>query len=579
MRHAPGAAVLQRAERGRASVSVRHRLAGVAGLYLVYLGFYFVMGEATFAAGKHVWHEVLATAVTGLLVLHARRASEAPMRGFLLALAVALALLMVADASYGRPYPLWRDAQGSALQLTDAAYGVFLFVWIGAWAGLVLALGVRRRPGARTAAVFCLLMGCFAALFAAFYTPLYRGALDTLPGRVGAATAALELLAVIAGMAAILLGVGNALVLLVFGLTLLASADMLYSDATMRQHAYAAAEPVWMLGLLLLMAGALVLPHAAQGRPGRQAFHAPAGASHRSGLSTLLLTLSLGAVLVSAVVSLSLRAGSGQGAAAVGEPFFFVLFSVTVVVVMVALTERFDHAIQHAERHAVRLFGQDLRVPDWRERDRDLAWIFEATGLAHLLDSLQATAARLHHDVIFLGPERLNPMPQAAIEGEPTCFIVMPFGQAASDDVHRALRRACLQVGLQPLRGDDIFTPTDILDDIWRGITASACVIADITGRNPNVMYELGIAHTLAKPVIILSRSAEDIPIDLSTRRVILYETTPEQVWPDRLEARVRVALQSLLQQFPVKARPLEPPVTGQEPHGLAAPGRQAESG
>ena len=50
-----------------------------------------------------------------------------------------------------------------------------------------------------------------------------------------------------------------------------------------------------------------------------------------------------------------------------------------------------------------------------------------------------------------------------------------------------------------PVRGDDVFTPTDILVDIWQSINGADFVIADITGRNPNVLYELGI-HTLAKP-------------------------------------------------------------------------------
>ena len=68
-----------------------------------------------------------------------------------------------------------------------------------------------------------------------------------------------------------------------------------------------------------------------------------------------------------------------------------------------------------------------------------------------------------------------------------------------------------------------MLTPTDILVDIWHSLKGEDIVIADITGRNPNVLYKLGIAHTLAKPVLIISRNAEDIPIDLSTRRVILY--------------------------------------------------------
>jgi hypothetical protein len=48
--------------------------------------------------------------------------------------------------------------------------------------------------------------------------------------------------------------------------------------------------------------------------------------------------------------------------------------------------------------------------------------------------------------------------------------------------------------------------------------------IADCTGRNPNVMYELGIAHTLGKPVFMLSQSTDDLPFDIQSRRVIIYK-------------------------------------------------------
>ena len=111
----------------------------------------------------------------------------------------------------------------------------------------------------------------------------------------------------------------------------------------------------------------------------------------------------------------------------------------------------------------------------------------------------------------------------------------MPFSLEWSNDVHRCLSDACEAASVQPVRGDDLFTPTDILIDIWHGLNDADFVVADITGRNPNVLYELGIAHALAKPVLIISRNAADIPIDLSTRRVILYGQL-EGDWRDDLE-------------------------------------------
>src|SRR6185312_13743333 len=97
--------------------------------------------------------------------------------------------------------------------------------------------------------------------------------------------------------------------------------------------------------------------------------------------------------------------------------------------------------------------------------------------------------------------------------------------------------------------GDDVFKPSDILVDIWQSINVADFVIADISGRNPNVLYELGIAHTLAKPVLIISKNADDIPIDLSTRRVILYGQNGVR-WHKDLEAKVTLALEEIIQAY-----------------------------
>lgn len=81
--------------------------------------------------------------------------------------------------------------------------------------------------------------------------------------------------------------------------------------------------------------------------------------------------------------------------------------------------------------------------------------------------------------------------------------------------------------------------------DIWHSINDADFVIADITGRNANVLYELGIAHTLAKPVLIVSRNAADIPIDLGTRRVILYGQSGGD-WIDDLGIKVSKAIKEI---------------------------------
>lgn len=220
------------------------RLAGVAALYAVYLAGEFVFGPAAFVLAGWNWAGSALIVPTLLLMLHAGRSSGTLPRGFAWAQVVGLVALAVSDASYGPPPRGLLEVAGATLPLSDVAYLAFLASWIAAWTTLLLALARRHRPSGRTIAVFALLMAGVAGLFAGFYTPLYRGQLGALPGRIGATMAALELAAIVATMAVILLGAGRALVLQGFGIALLAASDMLYAEAQVRQLGFAAADPV-----------------------------------------------------------------------------------------------------------------------------------------------------------------------------------------------------------------------------------------------------------------------------------------------------------------------------------------------
>jgi hypothetical protein len=71
------------------------------------------------------------------------------------------------------------------------------------------------------------------------------------------------------------------------------------------------------------------------------------------------------------------------------------------------------------------------------------------------------------------------------------------------------------------------------MQDIWLAIQRADVIIADVTGRNPNVFYELGIAHTLGRRSLILSQRSSDIPFDISAMRHLTYEWTgPESFTP-----------------------------------------------
>lgn len=78
------------------------------------------------------------------------------------------------------------------------------------------------------------------------------------------------------------------------------------------------------------------------------------------------------------------------------------------------------------------------------------------------------------------------------------------------------------------------FPKEKIIDQVWRGISAAKVLVAELTGRHPNVFYELGLAHALEKPVVLVSSNEEDVPFDLQHIRVIYYDVK-DPFWGQKL--------------------------------------------
>ena len=97
-------------------------------------------------------------------------------------------------------------------------------------------------------------------------------------------------------------------------------------------------------------------------------------------------------------------------------------------------------------------------------------------------------------------------------------------------------------------RADDFFTVGDVMPDIWKRINAADFIIADLTGRNPNVFYELGIAHTIGKPVVLLSQSMDDVPFDVRHQRVIEYSTAFDRI--EELKTALKGTIATLRAEF-----------------------------
>lgn len=101
----------------------------------------------------------------------------------------------------------------------------------------------------------------------------------------------------------------------------------------------------------------------------------------------------------------------------------------------------------------------------------------------------------------------------------------MPFGGGFDEIYNIFLVRALEEAGFEVSRADNINNAQNILKDIVKGIAQSDLVIADITDSNPNVYYELGLAHALGKPTILLAQEIDDVPFDLRSYRIIPYKT------------------------------------------------------
>lgn len=104
-----------------------------------------------------------------------------------------------------------------------------------------------------------------------------------------------------------------------------------------------------------------------------------------------------------------------------------------------------------------------------------------------------------------------------------TAFVLTPFNPGF-DKHYTSISNVCEKIGLKVGRGDEEHISTPILPYIVKRIISASVVIANIDGRNPNVFYELGVAHALNKDVILLSSSIDSVPFDLRSQRIVLWK-------------------------------------------------------
>ena len=135
----------------------------------------------------------------------------------------------------------------------------------------------------------------------------------------------------------------------------------------------------------------------------------------------------------------------------------------------------------------------------------------------------------------------------ASVNSGDSCFVMQPFAAPIGDYYERIYKPAIEKAGLRSVRADaDIFGTGKIMAQVWEGINAAKILVAELTSRNPNVFYELGLAHALRKPVVLVSSREDDVPVDLQHIRVIYYDVN-DPFWGAKLIEKVAENILSAL--------------------------------
>jgi len=107
-------------------------------------------------------------------------------------------------------------------------------------------------------------------------------------------------------------------------------------------------------------------------------------------------------------------------------------------------------------------------------------------------------------------------------------FVLMPFSEEFKDIYKFGIKEVANELGIRAERVDEQLYSEGMLDRIYSQIDEADIIIADMTGRNPNVFYEIGYAHARNKLCLHLTKETADIPFDLQHKRHIVYHGSIE---------------------------------------------------
>jgi hypothetical protein len=122
----------------------------------------------------------------------------------------------------------------------------------------------------------------------------------------------------------------------------------------------------------------------------------------------------------------------------------------------------------------------------------------------------------------------------------------MPFGSEHDKRYVDVYGPAIADARLKPIRADDFYAASTVMLQVWSAIKASRTVLCDLSTRNPNVFYELGLAHVLCKPTVLIAPKIEDVPFDLRSLRFVVFDQSKPR-WKKLLREKLSAAIADTL--------------------------------
>ncbi|MCC5613362.1 hypothetical protein LC612_43475 [Nostoc sp. CHAB 5834] len=144
-------------------------------------------------------------------------------------------------------------------------------------------------------------------------------------------------------------------------------------------------------------------------------------------------------------------------------------------------------------------------------------------------------------------------------EEEKTCFVIMPISDNADYETGHfqrvyeyIIKPACKNAGFKPTRADDVKSSNVIIIDILERILNSDMVVCDLSSKNPNVLYELGIRQAFDLPVTLIKDDITERIFDIQTFRDVPYHS---QLRIDQVDKAIKLLQESIRETFDNKGK------------------------